>query len=352
MNKRIAGLVAAVLTLTLILSACDAAGGDAFTVGMVTDIGGIDDKSFNALAWDGVQRAEDELGVEGSYLESNQQTDYATHLTQYINQNTDLIVTVGFLLADATQQFANDNPDTSFAIVDFAFDPPIDNVRGLTFSTDEAGFLAGYVAAAATQTGSVATFGGIKIPTVTVFMVGFESGVEYYNAENGTDVQVLGWDTDEGTGLFVGNFESTEDGRSAGEDFLNEGADVIMPVAGPVGLGTAQAVQASGDAWVIGVDADWTATAPEYEDIILTSVLKLIDNAVFDTIEAASSDDFQGFQGENYVGTLENEGVGLADVADGAVDQAVLDELETIRQGIIDGEIDTGWDAYLAAQGE
>ena len=352
MNKRIAGLVAVVLTLTLILSACDAAGGDAFAVGMVTDIGGIDDKSFNALAWDGVQRAEDELGVEGSYLESNQQTDYATHLTQYINQNTDLIVTVGFLLADATQQFDNDNPDTSFAIVDFAFDPPIDNVRGVTFSTDEAGFLAGYVAAAATQTGSVATFGGIKIPTVTVFMVGFESGVEYYNAENGTDVQVLGWDTDEGTGLFVGNFESTEDGRSAGEDFLNEGADVIMPVAGPVGLGTAQAVQASGDAWVIGVDADWTATAPEYEDIILTSVLKLIDNAVFDTIDVASSDDFQGFQGENYVGTLENEGVGLADVADGAVDQAVLDELETIRQGIIDGEIDTGWDAYLAAQGE
>jgi basic membrane protein A len=103
---------------------------------------------------------------------------------------------------------------------------------------------------------------------------------------------------------------------------------------------------------VIGVDADWTLTAPEYEDIVLTSVLKLIDNAVYDTIEAASADDFQGFQGENYVGTLANEGVGLADVADGAVDQAVLDELDTIRQGIIDGEIDTGWDAYLASQSE
>jgi basic membrane protein A len=255
-------------------------------------------------------------------------------------------------LADATEQFAKDNPDTSFAIVDHQYDPPIDNVRGLTFSTNEAGFLAGYVAAAATQTGKVATFGGIKIPPVTIFMVGFESGVEYYNAENGTDVEVLGWDTDEGTGLFVGNFESTEDGRSAGEDFLNEGADVIMPVAGPVGLGTAQAVQASGDAWLIGVDADWTLTAPEYEDVILTSVMKRIDNAVFDTIEVASSDDFDGFQGETYVGTLENEGVGLADVADGAVDQAVIDELESLRQGITDGEIDTGWDAYLAAQGE
>jgi len=351
MNKRIAALVAVILTLTIALTACDGGGGDAFMVGMVTDIGGIDDKSFNALAWDGVQRAEDELGIEGSYLESDQQTDYATHLTQYVNQDTDLIVTVGFLLADATAQFAQDNPDTGFAIVDFAFDPPIDNVRGLTFSTDEAGFLAGYVAAAASQTGKVATFGGIKIPPVTIFMVGFEGGVDYYNAEHGTNVEVLGWNTDEGTGLFVGNFESTEDGRSAGEDFINEGADVIMPVAGPVGLGTAQAVQASGNAWVIGVDADWTLTAPEYEDVILTSVMKFIDNAVFDTIEVASSEDFQGFQGENYVGTLENEGVGLAGVADGAVDQAVLDELDTIRQGIIDGEIDTGWDAYLAAQG-
>jgi basic membrane protein A len=348
MSKRIAGLLAVVLMLTVALTACDAGGGGGYKVGMVTDIGGIDDKSFNALAWDGVQRAEEELSVEGSYLESDQQTDYATHLTQYLNQDTDLIVTVGFLLADATSQFAQDNPDTNFAIVDFAFDPPIDNVRGLTFATDEAGFLAGYVAAAATQTGKVATFGGIKIPTVTVFMVGFESGVEYYNAQNGTDVEVLGWNTADDTGLFVGNFESTEDGRSAGEDFLNEGADVIMPVAGPVGLGTAEAVQSAGDAWVIGVDADWTLTAPEYEDIILTSVLKLIDNAVFDTIEVASSDDFEGFQGENYVGTLENEGVGLAGIADGAVDQAVLDELDTIRQDIIDGNLDTGWDAYMA----
>ena len=352
MSKRIAGLLAVVLTLTMALTACGAGGAGGFKVGMVTDIGGIDDKSFNALAWDGVQQAEEDLGVEGSYLESNQQTDYATHITQYINQGTDLIITVGFLLADATAEFAQDNPDTSFAIVDFAFDPPIDNVRGLTFSTDEAGFLAGYVAAAATKTGKVATFGGIKIPTVTVFMVGFEKGVEYYNAENGTDVEVLGWNTADGNGLFVGNFESTEDGRSAGEDFLNEGADVIMPVAGPVGLGTAQAIQADGDSWVIGVDADWTLTAPEYEDIVLTSVLKLIDNAVYDTIDAAAADGFQGFQGENYVGTLANEGVGLADVADGAVDQAVLDELDTIRQGIIDGEIDTGWDGYLASQSE
>ncbi|MBN1487669.1 MAG: BMP family ABC transporter substrate-binding protein, partial [Anaerolineae bacterium] len=183
---------------------------------MVTDMGGIDDKSFNATAWKGVERAIEEFGVEGSYLESQQQTDYATNLTQYIKQGTDLIVTVGFLLADDTATFAADNPDANFAIVDN--DPLGDNVRGLTFSTDQAGFLAGYVAAAATKTGKVATFGGINIPPVSIFMVGFEYGVMYYNEQNGTEVEVLGWNSAENNGVFAGNFESTDDGRRIAEE--------------------------------------------------------------------------------------------------------------------------------------
>ncbi|MGC9358100.1 MAG: BMP family ABC transporter substrate-binding protein, partial [Anaerolineae bacterium] len=171
-----------------------------FQVGMVTDLGGVDDRSFNQTSWRGIERAMEELNVEGTVLESQQQTDYATNITQLINQETDLIVTVGFLLADATEEFAQNNPETLFAIVDYSFGGQYDNVRGLTFATDEAGFLAGYVAAAATQTGKVATFGGIKIPTVTIFMVGFESGVEYYNEQNGTDVEVLGWSTEDADG--------------------------------------------------------------------------------------------------------------------------------------------------------
>jgi basic membrane protein A len=322
------------------------------SVGMVTDIGGIDDKSFNATAWQGIERAIKELPVEGSYLESQQQTDYATNITQYLQQDTNLIVTVGFLLADDTAQFAQDNPDTNFAIVDSSYDPPIENVRGLTFAIDQAGFLAGYAAAAATQTGKVATFGGINIPPVSAFMVGYEAGVAYYNEQNGAEVEVLGWNTAENNGVFVGNFESTDDGRRVAEEFLAEGADVIMPVAGPVGLGSAQAVKEAGDAWIIGVDTDWTVSAGEYEEIILTSVLKNMDVAVFDTIKKVARENFSGFGGETYLGTLENNGVGIAPVAGEAVSADVLDQIEEVKQGIIAGEIDTGWSAYLASLSE
>ncbi len=350
MRKRLSILLVLVLLAGVVLSACgDGARAD-FQVGMVTDIGGIDDRSFNETSWAGVEMAEDELGVQGDFLVSQAQTDYGPNITQFINQGYDLIITVGFLLADATRDFAEANPDISFAIVDFVMDPPIDNVRSLSFATDEAGFLAGYAAAAATETGTVACFGGIQIPTVTIFMVGFEQGVFYYNEQNGTDVEVLGWNTADGTGVFVGNFESTDDGRRVGDEFLAEGADIIMPVAGPVGLGTAQAAQEAGDAWVIGVDTDWTVSAPEYADVILTSVVKRMDNAVFDTIELASSPDFEGFGGEVYVGTLDNEGVGISDVAAGTISDEVQSDLDDLRQAIIDGEINTGWDDYLASQ--
>ncbi|MBN1259446.1 MAG: BMP family ABC transporter substrate-binding protein [Anaerolineae bacterium] len=344
-------LVSLLLVVSVMFTGCGDAGDTGgeetvASVGMVTDMGGIDDKSFNATAWKGVELAIEELNVSGSYLESQQQTDYATNITQYIKQDTDLIVTVGFLLADDTAAMAAENPDVNFAIVDFG--SLGDNVRGLTFSTDQAGFMAGYVAAAATKTGKVATFGGINIPTVAIFMVGFEAGVDYYNAQNGASVEVLGWNTAENNGVFVGNFESTDDGRRVAEEFMAEGADVVMPVAGPVGLGSAQAVQEAGNAWIIGVDTDWTVSASQYKDVVLTSVLKNMDVAVFDTIKQVIDPNFAGFGGENYVGTLENDGVGIAPVASGAVADAVLKDLETIKASIIAGEIDTGWDTYLA----
>ena len=185
-----------------------------------------------------------------------------------------MIVTVGFLLGGATQTAAEANPEQEFAIVDFAYDPAIDNVQGLLFQIDQAAFLAGYISADQTQTGVVGTFGGVNIPPVTDFMEGFAQGVEYYNAENGADVTVLGWDIEAQDGLFTGNFESLEDGRAFAENLADEGADIILPVAGPVGLGAAALVQERG-LRILGVDADWTQTAAEFDDVILTSILKL-----------------------------------------------------------------------------
>lgn len=347
MRKHVSVVLMLAVVMGLLLSACGGGASD-FKVGMVTDMGGIDDKSFNATSWKGVEMAVDKLGVDGSYLESSQQTDYATNITKYLQQNADLIVTVGFLLADDTAKFAAENPDTNFAIVDVDWLEPT-NIRQLAFSTDQAGFLAGYAAAAATKTGKVAAFGGINIPSVVIFMVGYESGVEYYNAQHGTSVEVLGWDTAANDGVFAGNFESTDDGRRIAEEFLAEGADVIMPVAGPVGLGSAEAVKANGNAWIVGVDTDWTISAAEYKDVVLTSVLKNMDVAIYDTIEMAAADDFAGFGGERYMGTLENGGVGIADVAAGAISNDVVKELDQIKDAIIKGEIDTGWGAYLSS---
>jgi len=340
MKKNFTFLFSFIAVAMLALAACAAPAEEAveeeggLVVGMVTDIGGIDDRSFNETAWNGLQRAEDELGVEVSFLESQQQTDYATNITQFLDQDTDLIVTVGFLIGDDTLTFAQENPDTNFSIVDFSYEEIPDNIRPLVFGTDQAAFLAGYLAAGMTETGTVGMFGGLEIPTVTIFMDGFAAGVNYYNEQNGTDVQALGRD------LFVGNFESTDDGRRVGEDLISEGADIIMPVAGPVGLGTAAAIQDNEGTMLIGVDADFTQTAPEFEDVVLTSVLKRMDNAVYDTVQSLQDGSFEG--GAPYVGTLENEGVGLAPYHsfEDAVPDDLKSEIDDIRQMIIDGDLD------------
>jgi len=339
MNKKFYSLLALLVAASLALAACGGAAGGgeeaAVKACQVTDVGGIDDKSFNATAYKGVTDAVDQLGIEGAYLESQEQADYETNINAFLEQGCDLIITVGFLLGDATYAAADANPDQKFTIVDYPnSDPPKANLVGLLFATDQAAFLAGYVAAGSTQTGTVGTFGGLQIPPVTAFMDGFFYGVQYYNEQNGTDVQVLGWDPSTQTGLFTGNFESTDDGRTFGENLMDEGADIIMPVAGPVGLGTAAAAQERGNTWIIGVDTDWTVSAPDYADIVLTSVLKNMDVAVLAQIQSVVDGTFAG--GTNYFGTLENDGVGIA--GEFADMQSALDE---IRAGIIAGDIQT-----------
>ena len=340
MQKKTFAALSLLLVAAFALSACGGAAPAAkIKACQVTDTGGIDDKSFNATAYKGVTDAVAQLGVEGKFLESQQQTDYEKNINAFLDEGCDLIITVGFLLGDATAAAAGANPNQKFSIVDVDYlDFP--NLLGQAFKTDQAAFLAGYVAAAVTQTGKVGTFGGIQIPTVTVFMDGFALGVQYYNSQKGTSVEVLGWDPATQTGLFTGNFESTEEGRAMGETLMDEGADIIMPVAGPVGLGTAAAVQERGGGYIIGVDSDWTLTSPEYTDITLTSVLKKMDVTTFDAIKAVVDGTFAGGL---TVGTMENGGVALAEVhnLDSMVSAEVKAELETIKADIIAGTIQT-----------
>lgn len=312
----------------------------AFTACEVTDTGGVDDKSFNQTAWKGVQDAMSSLGIEGKVLESKAETDYAPNINSLINQKCDIIITVGFLLGDATKAAAESNPDAKFSIVDYAYDPVVPNIVGQVYATDEAAFLAGYLAAGVSKTGKVGTFGGINIPTVTIFMDGFHRGVQYYNQQKGTGVQVLGWDPATKEGLFTNNFESLSDGREFAKNLNDEGADIVLPVAGPVGLGSsALAMELGADKLkIIGVDVDWFETVPEHRPVLLTSILKHMDITTFEVIKQAMEGTFKGGV---VVGTLASEGVGIAPFhdLDAEVSAELKSELEAIRKGIVDGSI-------------
>ncbi len=313
----------------------------AFTACQVTDTGGIDDNSFNQTAWKGVEDAEAELGISGRFLESQAETDYEANINSLLGGACDVIITVGFLLGDATKTAAEQNPDQKFSIVDFAYDPALPNVLGQVYATDEAAFLAGYLAAGMTGTGTLGVFGGINIPPVTIFMDGFHHGVTYYNSQKGTAVTVLGWDPATREGLFTNNFDSLDDGRAFAQNLYDEGADIVLPVAGPVGLGSAALADELGTdkLKIIGVDADLYFTDPAKKHVYLTSITKRMDATVLQVIKAVMEGSFEGGV---LTGTLANGGVDLAPFHDmeGDVPDDLKAELAAVRQGIIDGSID------------
>ena len=330
------GRIAAALAFFL----ASATAASAFTACQVTDTGGIDDNSFNQTAWKGVEDAKTQLGIEGRFLESQAETDYEANINSLLGGDCDVIITVGFLLGDATKTAAEANPDQKFSIVDFAYDPTVPNVLGQVYATDEAAFLAGYLAAGMSKTGVLGVFGGINIPPVTIFMDGFHAGAAYYNEKKGTSVSVLGWDPKTREGLFTNNFDSLDDGRAFAQNLYDEGADIIVPVAGPVGLGSATLASELGadKLKIIGVDADLVLTDPEHKEIYLTSITKRMDATVFDVIKQVMDGKFEG---GILLGSLENGGVDLAPFheMEDAVPADLKQELETIRAGIIDGSI-------------
>ncbi|MBT6507646.1 MAG: BMP family ABC transporter substrate-binding protein [Marinovum sp.] len=315
----------------------------AFTACQVTDVGGIDDGSFNETAWKGVQDAMSEYGIDGRYVESQSGSDYEPNLNSMRDNNCDVIFAVGFLMGDATKAAAEANPAQNYSILDYLYDPTISNVIGQVYATNEAGFMAGYLAAGVSNTGVVGTFGGMNIPPVTAFMEGYAYGVAHYNAAKGANVQVLGWNPASQEGLFTGNFESLDDGRAFAQNLYDEGADIVMPVAGPVGLGSAALANELGpDALkIIGVDADWTVTDPERAHVYLTSVVKRMDNTVKAVIKQAMDGDFAGGV---MVGNVANGGVSLAPYHsfDSAIPADLKAEVDAIRAGIIDGSVNVG----------
>jgi basic membrane protein A len=251
------------------------------------------------------------------------------------------VVTVGFLLGDDTLAAAKKNTDVSFAIVDYNADTyaGVENLKPLVFNTAQPSFMAGYLAAGMSQTRKVGTFGGLKIPTVTIFMDGFAQGVEHYNTTKSADVQVLGWDAAKQDGQFVGDFQDQKGGQRTAEGLISQGADIVFPVAGPSGLGALQAAKASGGKVnAVWVDTDGCISAETYCSNILTSVYKGMDVAVLEAIKAAQDGSFDNTP---YVGTLENEGTGLAPFHDfdSKVPADLKAEVDALKADIISGKI-------------
>ena len=319
--------------------------GAAFKACMVSDSGGFDDKSFNQTSYKGLTDAATELGIETGEVESTSQGDFAKNIQSMVDADCNIIVTVGFLLSDDTLAAAKKNPDVKFAIVDNndpeAY-PAATNLKPLVFNTAQSSFLGGYLAAGLSQTKKVGTFGGLKIPTVTIFMDGFSQGVAYYNEQKSADVQVLGWDAAKQDGQFVPGdapFENVKGGQQTAQGLISQGADIVFPVAGPAGEGALQAAKASGGKVnAMWVDTDGCVSAEEYCANIVSSVYKGLDVAVKDAIAAARDGSFSN---EPYVGTLENEGTGLSPYNDfdSKVPAELKTEIDTLKADIIAGKI-------------
>jgi basic membrane protein A len=305
-----------------------------FRVGLVTDIGRVDDGTFNQFAFEGMEAAAECFGFETDVIETTAEADYERNLEQILSTDPNVVVTVGFLLADATLAAAEANPDVNFVGVDQFQETFPENYVGILFREDEGGFLAGALAGLLTESNVVGVVGGREdVPPVVRYVNGFEQGALSVNP----DVTVLK--------TYVPSFTDQAAGRSAAEQFLGEGADVIFGAGGQTGSGGIRAA-AEADAWAIGVDQDEYFTtfsggdAPG-ADRLASSAIKRVDLGVFTQIAEAAKGDFEGgvFQL-----TAENGGITYAPPHDAAVPEDVLERLEEIRAGLADGSVDTGVD--------
>ncbi|MBN1812349.1 MAG: BMP family ABC transporter substrate-binding protein [Anaerolineae bacterium] len=306
-----------------------------FQVGLVTDVGKVNDGTFNEYAYTGMMQAADEFGLENAYIETQQPTDYEKNVEQFVDEGFDMIVTVGFMMGETTQKEAEANPDVNFAIVDYAYDPAIPNVMGLVFREDQAGFMAGALAGLMTKSKTVGIVAGMEIPAVKKFRNGYENGVHYVCPE----CTVIG--------VYIDSFTDPARGKAAAESQMAEGADVIFGAGGPTGSGGILGAAQQG-VWVIGVDQDEYFTTfkggeEAGADRLLSSAMKRVDVAVYTAIKAAVEGTFKG---STLVLDASVNGVGLAPFNDteGDVPDEVKAKLDEIFGMLAAGTLDTGVD--------
>ena len=338
MNKKWSLLLAVVMIASLILSACggateaDCAEEDVLCVGLVTDVGEVDDKSFNQSAWEGVQQAGEELDAVVNYVETKDAKDYAANMQLFIDKGYDVIVTVGFALGTATTEAAAANPDVLFIGVDQGqWGGTLPNLVGLIFHEDQSGYLAGVLAAKMTKTNTIAAVLGTDlVPPVVAFNEGYIAGARSVNP----DINIIS--TYHPGGMDVA-FTDPEWGATTAAQAITNGADVVFGAGGKTGNGALIEVAGTPGLYCIGVDSDQWETVPEAHGCLISSAMKLITPSVIALIKLA---DEGNFPSGNYFG-----GSGLAPFHDfeDTIPQDVKDLLDTTAAGLIDGSITTGY---------
>ena len=338
MNKKWSLLLAVVMIASLILSACggateaDCAEEDVLCVGLVTDVGEVDDKSFNQSAWEGVQQAGEELDAVVNYVETKDAKDYAANMQLFIDKGYDVIVTVGFALGTATTEAAAANPDVLFIGVDQGqWGGTLPNLVGLIFHEDQSGYLAGVLAASMTKTNTIAAVLGTDlVPPVVAFNEGYIAGARSVNP----DINIIS--TYHPGGMDVA-FTDPEWGATTAAQAITNGADVVFGAGGKTGNGALIEVAGTPGLYCIGVDSDQWETVPEAHGCLISSAMKLITPSVIALIKLA---DEGNFPSGNYFG-----GSGLAPFHDfeDTIPQDVKDLLDTTAAGLIDGSITTGY---------
>lgn len=338
MLKRAVWIVT-LLAVLVALAAPTLAQDEIATVCLITDLGRVNDGTFNEFAYEGMVAAAEEGGLDSTFIETQQQTDYETNINTCVNENYDVIVSVGFLLGDATLAAATANPDIYFVGVDqFVADGP-ENYVGIQFREDQSAFLIGSLAAIVTESNVIGGVFGIDVPPVVRFRNGYEQGIKFMGALLEKEIEILG--------VYIPSFTDPAAGGAAAAQFIGEGADVLFGGGGLTGSGAILA-GAQEDVWVIGVDQDeffstFGAGESPGADKIISSGVKRVDVGVYDMVLALAEgrmEDFPG--GSNYVLDIANGGMTFAGPNDAEIPEEYYTFVETIEVALGDGTLETG----------
>lgn len=328
-------LQSVIFCLALIVSSFTMAADKPLRVGMVTDVGGVNDQSFNQSAWEGLQKAKKELGIKASYQESKQDADYPGNLETLYDAGNDLIWGIGFKMADIILKAAKQNPKQKYAIIDFSFgDKTPPNVLGVMFKAEEGAFLAGFISAKMSKTNTIGFIGGMSVPIIHSFQYGFLAGAKYANK----NITVLE--------QYSESFTDAAKGKAIANQMISKKADVVFHAAGAVGDGVIEAVKEK-NKMAVGVDRDQNYLAPKN---VITSSMKRVDNAIYQVVADLKKGVFKGGTTQNF--GLKDGAVDIAPTTSKMIPAALLKEVTELKKKVASGAINVpatkaAYTAYL-----